>query len=205
VTEPARLAPALGEFMGGLHLAPLEKMEKLVERDSYPLSAWLEDAERDYGQIAEHIPAALRRLIEEFLGHAWPAERSVEAFCHNDLGAEHVLVNAEANDVTGIIDWTDVAIADPARDLALVFRDLGPGAFELTLAHYGGSLEDVDRELAVFYARCKFLPRGHRLRRGQLRRAITRRPAWRASSGPSRILLRAGRHRCAQDPNTLAG
>jgi aminoglycoside phosphotransferase (APT) family kinase protein len=157
VAEPARLAPALGEFMGGLHLAPLEKMEKLMERDSYPLSAWLEDAERDYGQIAEHTPAASRLVIEEFLGHAPPAGRSVEAFCHNDLGAEHVLVNAEANDVTGIIDWTDAAIADPVRDLALVFRDLGPGAYELTLAHYGCSLEDTDRERAVFYARCKLL------------------------------------------------
>jgi len=157
VAEPARLAPALGEFMGGLHLAPLEKMEKLVERNSYPLTAWLEDAGRDYGEIAEHIPAASRRVIEEFLGHAPPAERSVEAFCHNDLGAEHVLMNAEANDITGIIDWTDAAIADPARDLALVFRDLGPGVFELTLAHYGGSLEDTDRERAVFYARCKLI------------------------------------------------
>jgi aminoglycoside phosphotransferase (APT) family kinase protein len=157
VAEPARLAPALGEFMGGLHLAPLEKMETLVERDFYPLTAWLEDAGRDYGEIVEHIPAASRRLIEEFLGHAPPAEPSVEAFCHNDLGAEHVLVNAEANDVTGIIDWTDAAIADPVRDLALVFRDLGPAAFELTLAHYGGSFEDIDRERAVFYARCKLI------------------------------------------------
>jgi aminoglycoside phosphotransferase (APT) family kinase protein len=68
-----------------------------------------------------------------------------------------VLVNAEANDVTGIIDWTDAAIADPVRDLALVFRDLGPAAFELTLAHYGGSFEDINRERADFYARCKLI------------------------------------------------
>jgi hypothetical protein len=38
---------------------------------------------------------------------------------------EHVLVDVEANAVTGIIDWTDAAIADPARDLALIYRDFG--------------------------------------------------------------------------------
>jgi len=157
VAEPARLSPVLGEVLGGLHLAPIEKMEKLVQRDTYPLIAWLEDAERDYEEIVEHIPAASRRPIDEFPGHASPAEPGVEAFCHNDLGAEHVLVNAEANAVTGIIDWADAAIGDPVRDLALVFRDLGPGVFEVTLAHYGGGLEDVDRERAVFYARCKLL------------------------------------------------
>ena len=33
LAEPVRLAPALGEFLSRLHQAPLEKVEKLVERD----------------------------------------------------------------------------------------------------------------------------------------------------------------------------
>jgi hypothetical protein len=70
---------------------------------------------------------------------------------------EHVLVDVEANAVTGIIDWTDAAIADPARDLALIYRDLGPEACKLVLAHYEGSFGDADRERAVFYARCKLI------------------------------------------------
>jgi aminoglycoside phosphotransferase (APT) family kinase protein len=157
VAEPARLAPALGRFLGRLHRTPLEKVERLVERDNYPLSAWREDAERDYREIVEHIPAAARPFVEDFLGRAPPAESNTAAFCHNDLGAEHVLVDVEANAVTGIIDWTDAAIADPARDLALIYRDLGPEVFELTLACYEGRLDDADRERAAFYARCKLL------------------------------------------------
>ena len=86
-----------------------------------------------------------------------PAEKRVVAFCHNDLGAEHVLVDVGANMVTGVIDWTDAAIADPAYDLALIYRDLGPEVFELTLAHYEGRFDDADRERAVFYARCSLL------------------------------------------------
>jgi aminoglycoside phosphotransferase (APT) family kinase protein len=84
-------------------------------------------------------------------------EPQVAVFCHNDLGVEHVLVDVGASAVTGIIDWTDAAIADPARDLAPIYRDLGPEVFDLTLAHYGGRFDDADRERAVFYARCKLL------------------------------------------------
>ena len=68
-----------------------------------------------------------------------------------------MLVDVEANAVTGVIDWTDAAVTDPVRDLALIYRDLGPEIFELTLAHYEGHFDNADRERTVFYARCKLL------------------------------------------------
>ena len=157
VGEPVWLAPDLGGFLGSLHHASLEKVEGLVERDTYPLTEWREDAERDYREIAEQMPATARRLVEGFLGRTPPAEPRAAAFCHNDLGAEHVLVDVEANTITGIIDWSDAAITDPARDLALICRDLGPEAFEGTLVQYEVPFDDTDRERAVFYACCKLL------------------------------------------------
>ena len=96
-------------------------------------------------------------LVEDFLGHTPPAVAPAEAFCHNDLGAEHVLVDAETGSITGVVDWTDAAIADPARDFALIYRDLGPEAFDLALAHYGQRLDSAARQRAVFYARCKLI------------------------------------------------
>jgi aminoglycoside phosphotransferase (APT) family kinase protein len=158
VADPAKLAPALGGFVGRLHRAPMGKVEALVGWDFDPPTAWLEDAERDYGEIKGHLPAVGRRLVSDFLGRTPPAAPHAAAFCHNDLGAEHVLVDVEGSAVTGIIDWTDAAIADPARDLALIYRDLGVEVFELTLTHYdGGRFDEADRERAVFYARCKLL------------------------------------------------
>ena len=157
VAQPALLAAPLGAFLGHLHQTPVEKVEELVERDTYTLLAWREDAERNYRKIVEYIPAAARRPVEDFLGSMPPAEPRVAAFCHNDLGAEHVLVDGEANAITGVIDWTDASITDPARDLALVYRDLGPNVFERTLAHYWGRFDDAARGRAIFYARCKLI------------------------------------------------
>ena len=103
------------------------------------------------------LPAAYPHQVEGFLGCILPEESRALAFCHNDLGAGHVLVDAGASAVTGIIDWSDAAISDPARDLAPIYRDLGPEVFELTLDHYGRYFDDADRERTVFYARCKLL------------------------------------------------
>jgi hypothetical protein len=58
---------------------------------------------------------------------------------------------------TGVIDWTDAAIADPADDLALIYRDLGPRVFDLTLAHYQGESDDSDRERCQFCAGCALI------------------------------------------------
>ena len=157
VAEPERLAPALGRFLGRLHQTPTEEVERLVVRDVYPLASWLRDTEEDYRGISASLPAKAGRLIEDFLGRTPPAEPRALAFCHNDLGAEHVLVDVMANTVTGIIDWGDAAITDPARDLALVYRDLGPEVCRLALAHYEGPFDGSDRERAVFYARCKLV------------------------------------------------
>jgi aminoglycoside phosphotransferase (APT) family kinase protein len=157
VAEPARLAPTLGRFLGRLHHTPLEEVEHLVERDAYPPSAWLRGAKQDYREVSGRLPASARRQIEDFLGRTPPAELRALAFCHNDLGSEHVLADAGRGKVTGIIDWTDAAVTDPARDLALVYRDLGPEVFRLALTHYEGPFDGSDLERAVFYARCKLV------------------------------------------------
>ena len=44
--------------------------------------------------------------------------------CHGDLHARHVLL-AEDLTISGIIDWGDLCVADPAVDLSIAF-----GAFE---------------------------------------------------------------------------
>ena len=54
--------------------------------------------------------------------------------------------------LTGIIDWSDAAIADPARDLGLLLRDLGVGVAEGILRRMGGDVTTLTR--AVFYSRC---------------------------------------------------
>jgi aminoglycoside phosphotransferase (APT) family kinase protein len=55
--------------------------------------------------------------------------------------------------ITGIIDWSDCAVADPAAGLGRLARDLGTPALDALLP----GLDKQTRERALFYARCTAL------------------------------------------------
>jgi aminoglycoside phosphotransferase (APT) family kinase protein len=110
--------------------------------DVTPAHEWLAEARATYATVAGDVPAAYRRAVEAFLTEPGPPANP-PVFCHNDLGTEHVLVDPGTRTVTGVIDWTDAAMADPAYDLGRLHRDLGP--------------QVPPTAAALFYARCTML------------------------------------------------
>ncbi|GAA4059697.1 phosphotransferase family protein [Nonomuraea soli] len=148
----ARLGTTVGELLAALHAG---RMVSLVELDVQPGAAWLEEAAETYAAVAGQVPAAYRPRIEAFLAAPPPHDGYEPVFSHNDLGIEHVLVDPATLAVTGVIDWSDAALCDPAYDFGLLYRDLGPVALDSALRAYGEA--DGIRERAVFHARCSVL------------------------------------------------
>jgi aminoglycoside phosphotransferase (APT) family kinase protein len=105
--------------------------------------------------LASHLTRAQRHCVERFLSGPVPAQPQYRTFCHNDLGAEHVLASEDRSELTGIIDWSDAAIADPARDLGRLLGGFGFGVAEVVLRRMSGDEGTLMR--ATFYARCALL------------------------------------------------
>lgn len=149
------IAGTLGGLLAALHAIPVDRLAGLVDLDDYPLAEWRREAADSYRTVAGHVPAAHRRPIEAFLSAPPPEDRFTPAFSHNDLGIEHVLVDPETWSVTGVIDWSDAAIVDPAYDFGLLQRDLGPAAVDAALRGYqAGTDLPALRRRAGCYARC---------------------------------------------------
>jgi Phosphotransferase enzyme family len=144
-----RLGAVLGRYLAVVNAVPVERMAGVVPVDDEPLARWLAEV-----RVPSAVPAVHRGRIEEFLSSSPPDDRPGLVFSHNDLGVEHVLVDPREWTVTGVVDWTDAAFTDPARDLGLLYRDLGPVGFEAALGAYGS---EEPRERAVFFARCAAL------------------------------------------------
>ncbi|MEO3826678.1 phosphotransferase [Actinomadura sp. B10D3] len=157
-TRGGPVAAALGEFLSVLNAVPIARLDGLVETDDEPPAAWLEEAAETYPAVREAVPMAHRRAVEAFLDAPPPSGPRALAFSHSDLGIEHVLVDPAAWTVTGVIDWSDAAITDPARDFGLLYRDLGPAALDLALRAYGTG-HDAKKigARAGFHARCGVL------------------------------------------------
>jgi aminoglycoside phosphotransferase (APT) family kinase protein len=155
----ASVAATLGQLLTALHAAPVEDMTGLAELDDQPLALWREEAAETYAAVAGEVPLVYRRPVEAFLDAPPPADGWTPVFSHNDLGIEHVLVDPGTGAVTGIIDWSDAAIVDPATDFGLLYRDLGLAALHAATGSYRTERNDSATlgERAAFYARCTLL------------------------------------------------
>ena len=155
----AAVGATLGELLAALSALPPGLMTDLAGVDDSPPGEWLEECRGLFPQLASAIPDRHVRAVQAFLDADPPGPADHLVFTHNDLGIEHVLVDPDAGRVTGILDWGDAAVADPAHDLGLVLRDLGEQALDAALTAYGigpdrgGAL----RRRIDFHARCALL------------------------------------------------
>ncbi|MEW1545923.1 phosphotransferase family protein [Streptomyces tsukubensis] len=67
-----------------------------------------------------------------------PAAPDTAVLLHNDLKGEHLLIGDDG-EITGVLDWTDAALGDPAEDIAGLAISVGaPAAVRAAaLASYG--------------------------------------------------------------------
>jgi aminoglycoside phosphotransferase (APT) family kinase protein len=151
------LAGRLGAFLRALHhlpsgdlgIAPGTQLELDPMGRGHPARRAQRTTEclarlRDLGVNAPLAAAA--ELVTRAAGLAPPSRPGV--ICHGDLHVRHVLVStpsAGVPDVTGVIDWGDLCLADPAVDLSIAFAAFNGGPRQAFFDAYGPI--DADREL----------------------------------------------------------
>ncbi|WP_188194102.1 aminoglycoside phosphotransferase family protein [Nonomuraea sp. SYSU D8015] len=82
-----------------------------------------------------------RRRAERELAALDALPRLTTAVVHGDLGPENVLWEKDADGLprlSGVVDWDEVALGDPAEDLAAIGAGHGPALLERVLAPDGG-------------------------------------------------------------------
>ncbi|RKT77319.1 aminoglycoside phosphotransferase (APT) family kinase protein [Terracoccus luteus] len=144
--DPARLTAAdgdrVGRFLRALHDTPPTQAEGAGlpgRRDDGPDRALRQAALRS--TVLPLLPESLHDVGERLLaGLSTPGEQRV---CHADLLPPHVLVRGGA--VTGVVDFGDARLTDPALDLAWA-RWGTPEPFARAAAEaYGADDEQLDR------------------------------------------------------------
>jgi aminoglycoside phosphotransferase (APT) family kinase protein len=138
---PDGAALRLGNVLRALHSIPAAAVEGIVPLEPANPQDWLDELAG---------PSPFLRLLATTTPH--PAAVLVPA--HADLGAEHILESDGV--ITGIVDWSDAAITDPALDFARIYRDFGPAFLDVVLRAYGRDGSGL-RERITFFARCAAL------------------------------------------------
>jgi aminoglycoside phosphotransferase (APT) family kinase protein len=140
------LAPQIGALLTALHGFPVADAERAGAEVSRAEEHW-EDIRRDAVDALKSVGSLatpsqverVRRYLEQLTPLApppWPL-----SLVHQDLSADHVLLNAAGTRLTGVIDWGDVAIADPTIDFVGWYAWGGEGFVRAILDHYSGPVD----------------------------------------------------------------
>ena len=163
VGEPApTVADEMAAFLTALHAVPTEVAARAgVTHHGWRAPAHMRDrALEALAGVAAPLGAARCDACRAYLDSACedaaattpgPAELRL---LHNDLGSDHVLLDARWEHVTGIIDWTDVEVGDPAVDFSGVYHFLGEDGTRRALAGYGGTWDEAFVRRTRYFAVC---------------------------------------------------
>ena len=153
----AAIRPLAG-FLRALHAFPLDRAARLGF-DVIDPKGWRSEYEATFRWIrTEAFPRLTARerdwTTRRFEGYLDEPRnfRFAPALLHRDLEAQHVLVLRASGRVTGVIDWGDASVGDPAFDFAGLLRDLGAGPTRRILRAYGGPRDAGALARAGFYA-----------------------------------------------------
>jgi aminoglycoside phosphotransferase (APT) family kinase protein len=116
------------------------------------------------------VPRRVHRLLDEAKRRLPPPEPPV--LVHGDLHFRHVLVDGDGA-ASGVIDWGDVCLADPAIDLQLVWSFLEPEQRAAFLDAYGRPVAEAQlvRARVLALSLCAALAAyGHGERMGSVER-----------------------------------
>jgi aminoglycoside phosphotransferase (APT) family kinase protein len=150
------LAGPLGRFLAALHAIPLAEAAAhgagpdTIRRLDVPFR--LQKAETTLTTLVEKgvitDPGPIRHALHT-LADPLPGPRP-QVLVHGDLYARHLLVD-DHGDLSGIIDWGDTHLGDPALDIAIAPYFLPPDAWT-TFRYAYGPISDETWRLARFRA-----------------------------------------------------
>jgi aminoglycoside phosphotransferase (APT) family kinase protein len=154
---PASSVMPLGTFLSWLHSQPVAMAERArvphldsqAVIDEYAAQA-ADDLDR-VAQIRADWPIGTWRALVE----RPPASRVSVVLVHGDLAPEHVLYDQAADRITGVIDWGEIGIGDPALDVAAAVYWSDLRLFSATLITCPHALDEELLRRARFYAACR--------------------------------------------------
>jgi hypothetical protein len=144
--QQAQQAAELGAFLRALHAVPVAEARRygaLGDADA----ADRRETYRGFFATVRTEMAPLFTTLEQAAIHAFWSRYLEDGACfaftptlvHRDLISEHVLCDPATGRLTGVIDWGDAGIDDPAVDFAGLRRQLGEAFVRQMLTSYASA------------------------------------------------------------------
>lgn len=123
--ELRQIARQIGGLLDKLHSFPIDRAKKLDVKQVESLKTWRNKLEKIKQTVFPYIARTEQNwsiLIFENFFKTVQANPMPLAVIHSDIMPEHIIVNPGTHALSGIIDFGDVEIGDPAYDFAFIAK-----------------------------------------------------------------------------------
>ncbi|MGE3961812.1 MAG: phosphotransferase family protein [Dehalococcoidia bacterium] len=188
----ARHLAAIGRFLATLHTTPhrAAKQHGVEVRD-----LWREVSRPRVEETMALAGPVTRAWLADRIAtfEALDRSRAPVALIHGDLSGDHLLVGDDGA-LTGVIDFAEARLSDPALDFAGVLNRFTWNDLEVVRAHYDAPVDPTFLDRARIYIEIVpvysvtdgYVAAGEAERRQGLRRLAGRAAAWARGRGNSR-------------------
>jgi aminoglycoside phosphotransferase (APT) family kinase protein len=144
-----RIASQIAAFLRELHTVPRSVAKRHSVRE---MDLWPDRYQPLIANTLQHLGPAGRAWLEAQSARFEAAGGTSDAprvLIHGDIAGPHLLLDDDSN-LSGVIDFGDAMLADPALDFAGILNEFSWAFLERVLAHYG-AVDAGARERARFY------------------------------------------------------
>ena len=141
------LAPALGTFLNELHSFPTTRAIQNGVQEHTP-TQWRDRYRELYSDLQVRVFPLLDKELRSKSEQLWEDFLENEALfvfkpvlIHCDLVCEHIFCDPVRGVLTGVIDWGDTTIGDPALDFVGLHSGRGKEFTEHVLTYYKGKVD----------------------------------------------------------------
>lgn len=157
-SDAVGIARQLGRFLAALHSFNVTRAEALglEPADDRGVTSSLADfIGRCRSQVLPLLDEAERKRAERMFEKRLASESHFDVvLIHGDLGPAHIL--CDRSEVSGVIDWSDCRLGDPAQDFGWLLYGLGSEfarALRDSYLSHQGVFDDQTGSRALFYHR----------------------------------------------------
>lgn len=151
--ELLTIAQQLGSFLTTVHSFPIEKAKQLGVQQINSLNSWEQRLKKIRKEVFPHISKNeqgwIVKLFESFLQIVRKIPINL-VLTHSDIMPEHIIVDPKTHILSGIIDFGDIKIADPAYDFTFLAR-YGQGFLNQAYQNYSLPRDEAFETRRQFY------------------------------------------------------
>ena len=123
--ELLTIAQQLGSFLTTVHSFPIEKAKQLGIQQIDSFDSWQKRLTKIKKDVFPHIDENEQQWIITLFKNFLKTIAKVpikSVLTHSDIMPEHIIVDPEVHTLSGIIDFGDIEIGDPAYDFTFLAR-----------------------------------------------------------------------------------